>query len=69
MTIDYDSLERMHKQESWTADQQRHFEHGWEAGQRAMKLAIVENKDRLCDFLDEAMTYSAPEPPAQKGTE
>jgi hypothetical protein len=28
---DYNLLERMHKQESWTDDQQRHYEAGWEA--------------------------------------
>ncbi len=28
---DYDLLERMHKQEPWTDDQQRHFAAGWEA--------------------------------------
>ena len=28
---DYNLLERMHKQESWTVDQQRHYEAGWEA--------------------------------------
>lgn len=28
---DYALLERMHKQEAWTTDQQHHFEAGWEA--------------------------------------
>lgn len=57
MTIDYDSLERMHKQEPWTADQQRHFEHGWEAGQRALAKAILNAKEeQMMDLL----TYANP---------
>jgi len=35
MKVDYDILERMHKQEGWTRDQERHFEAGWEAAMRA----------------------------------
>lgn len=31
---DYDLLERKHKQDAWTDDQQRHFEAGWEAAVR-----------------------------------
>lgn len=41
MTIDYDSLERAHKQEGWSEDQQRHFEMGWEAGQYAMRKRLM----------------------------
>lgn len=57
MIIDYDSLERAHKQEGWSEDQQRHFEMGWEAGQRALLTAIHQGRDdRLCELV----TYAKP---------
>lgn len=39
----YDTLERMHKQEGWTDDQQQHFEAGWEAA--ILYLRTVIRKD------------------------
>ena len=36
MKIDYDFFERQHKQDGGTADQQRHYELGWEAAVHAL---------------------------------
>lgn len=56
MTIDYDALERMHKQEGWTNDQQYHFEAGWEAGQWEMRR-------RLTGIVEDLHVDTVPERP------
>jgi len=49
MTLDlrvkeYDLLERMHKQDTWTDDQAHHFDAGWEAA-----MAYYASNLRLAD--------------------